>query len=87
MGILSNLFGGGDSDSSNSSDLVGNLNNVLGVDFTSENYSHDVDDDGSESTTWDSTHFSIDNDLDSILGSMTDSFSSSDDDNGGGLFN
>lgn len=78
MGILSNLFGGNDSESSNSSDLVSDLNAVLGIDFSSESYSQEVDEDGSSETNYDSTDFSTNLDLDNILGAMTDSFSSVD---------
>lgn len=86
MGILSNLFSSGDSDSGNSGDLISNVTGAVGLDFTTESYSHDVDEDGSESTNWDSTSLSTDLDLDSILAGMTDNFSSSDGDSGGGLF-
>lgn len=80
MGILSNLFGGNDSESSNSNDLMSDLGAVVGIDFSSQSYNESVDDDGSSETTWDSTSFGTDIDLDNILASMTDTFSQTDGD-------
>lgn len=82
MALLSNLFGS-DTTSSNSSDLISSVDGVLGVNFSNETYSQDIDDDGSVSTDYQNTEFGTELDFGSILGSMTDSFSDSD---GGDLF-
>lgn len=81
MSILGNLFGGGDSESS--SDFLGflNITGDLGLDIVNE--SRNTDEDGETSSSWDHTHIGSDFDLGSVLGSMTDS--SSDSDDGGGL--
>ena len=86
MGILSGLFGGNDSESSNSNDLISDLNGALGIDYSSASYNQSVDEDGSSETSYDTTDFSTDLDLDNVLASMTDTFSQSDGDTGGGLF-
>jgi hypothetical protein len=93
MPFLSSLFGNGDSETSNengnSFDLVNDLDAVLSIDASSESYNESVDDDGSSETTWDSSHFGTDLDVGSILGVISDNFSSSDSDSdsdSGGLF-
>jgi hypothetical protein len=79
MPLLSNLFGNsGDSESSNSSDFFSDLDAVLSVDYSSESYHQEVDDDGSSETSYDSTSFGTDLDLGSVIASMTDSMSESD---------
>jgi hypothetical protein len=86
MGFLSNLFSSDDSTSSNSNDLVSDLTGSLAIDFSNESYSHEVDEDGNEETSYDSTSFSTDLDLDNILSSMTDNWSHTDGDSSGGGF-
>lgn len=88
MSILSNLFGGSDSESanSNSSDLLSILDVGGSIDASNESYDHSVDDDGSEHTSHDAQSFSGDLDIGSLFSNLTDSFLSSDQDSGGGLF-
>lgn len=83
MAILSGLFGG-DSESSNSSDLLGILDGSLGIDASNTSYEQSVDDDGSSETSYDQTNFSTDLDIGSLLSNMTDNFSDSD--SSGGVF-
>jgi hypothetical protein len=77
MAFLSSLFGSDDSDSTNasSSDLFSDIDAVLGVDISNENYSQSTDEDGSSETSWSAQHFGTDLDLGSVLDSMTDQFS------------
>jgi hypothetical protein len=76
MSFLSNLFNSDDSDSTNadSSDLMSDIDAVVGLDFSHESYSQETDEDGSSSTNADSTDFGTDVDLGSMLHSITDSF-------------
>ncbi|MFC4257373.1 hypothetical protein GRI97_17285 [Altererythrobacter xixiisoli] len=77
MPLLSSLFAD-DASSSNSSSLLSDITGVLSVDFSNETYSHDVDEDGSSSTDYQSTEFGTDLDFGSILGGITESWSESD---------
>ncbi len=74
MAFLSNLFGT-DSDSSGSSNIFSDLDAVLGVDISNQNYSQEVDDDGSSETTWSAQNIGTDLDLGNVLGGMFDSMS------------
>lgn len=81
MAFLSNLFGSesqDDSSSSSSSDIFSDLDAVVGVDISNENYSQSVDDDGSSETTWSSQNIGTDLDLGNVLAGMFDSFNESD---------
>lgn len=82
MPLLSSLFGG-DSENESSSDFLSDIDGALSIDYSQESYHQEVDEDGSSETSWDSTSFGLDLDLDSILANMTDSFSESDSDGGG----
>lgn len=83
MALLSNLFGGGDSESDSNSDFLGFLDAVGSLDFQTESYNREVDDDGSSETSYDSTSLGTDFDIGSIISSMSDNMSDSDSD---GLF-
>lgn len=76
MAFLSSLFGN-DSDSADasSSDIFSDLDAVLGIEISNENYSQEVDDDGSSETTWSAQHLGTDLDLGNIVGGMFDSAS------------
>lgn len=81
MAFLSNLFGSSaqdDSSNSSSTDLFSDLDAVVGLDISNENYSQEVDDDGSSETTWSAQHIGTDLDLGNVLASMTDSFNETD---------
>lgn len=79
MAFLSNLFGSqSDSSSDTSTDLFSDLDAVVDLNFSNESYSHEVDDDGSSETTYDSTEFGTSADIGNILASMTDSLQMSD---------
>jgi hypothetical protein len=81
MGILSSIFSN-DSDSSNSSDLVGDLNAALGINAVSETSYESVDEDGNSVSYDNATGFGTDVDLDGILSTMTDGMFSGDSDAG-----
>jgi hypothetical protein len=78
MAILSGLFGGGNSETDNSSDLLSALTAVASVDAGFESYNQSIDDDGSSDTSYNSGSIGTDLDVGSILSNMTDSMSDSD---------
>ena len=77
MALLSNLFGS-DSESDSSSDFLSELDAVASVDYQTESYHQETDEDGSSETTYDSTSFGTDLDVGSLIASMTDNMSESD---------
>ena len=83
MALLSNIFGGGD-DSSNdsSSDLLGIVDLDIAGNLTVENYSEDTDDDGTTESSYDATSIGGDLDVGAILSGMTDFMSNSSSDEG-----
>ena len=83
MALLSNIFGGGD-DSSNdsSSDLLGIVDLDVAGNLTVENYSEDTDDDGTTESSYDATSIGGDLDVGAILSGMTDFMSNSSSDEG-----
>lgn len=79
MAILSNLLGSGDGE--NSSDLLGALTGVAGLDVSAQNFNQEIDEDGSSETSFQSLDIGGDLDIGGILSSMTDSMN-----DGDGLF-
>ena len=95
MALLSDLFGGNllsgltggsntDSQNGNSNDSTIVTDDSASVDFSNESYRQEVDEDGSSTTSYDSTEFGTDLDFSNLIQNMSDNFSSSDED--GGLF-
>jgi hypothetical protein len=84
MAILSNVFGGDDSQSSNNSDgsVAGVLNSATDLGITYEANSEDMDEDGDVTSSSDSGAFGTNLDTGNLLGgsSSSSSDSSSDDD-------
>lgn len=82
MAFLSNLFARDsaqdDSSSASSSDIFSDLDAVLGINISNENYSHSVDDDGSSDTTWSAQNVGTDLDLGNVLAGMFDSMNETD---------
>lgn len=82
MAFLSNLFARDsaqdDNSSASSSDIFSDLEAVVGLNISNENYSQSIDDDGSSDTTWSAQNIGTDLDLGNVLGGMFDSFNETD---------
>lgn len=80
MAFLSSLFGNDDSDSTsgNSNDFWNDLDLGLGIQYESESWHEEVDEDGSSETSYDSTSFGTELNASDVLHSMSDSFSAFD---------
>lgn len=80
MAILSSIFGGNDSFSSNdsnfASDSVADISSVLGLDFDSSQSNYSADEDGNVSYSTNDNSLGLDLDTDGLLGNMTDFLSS-----------
>lgn len=82
MSILSNIFSGNDSDSSNSTDIISDVGAVIGLAASSDNSNFSQDEDGSIESSSSSQDLGLLVDTDSLLGILSDNNSSSDDDGG-----
>lgn len=83
MAILSSLFGGSDSETGNSSNLLGALDAVGSIDASHSSYDQSTDSDGSSHTSADSSEFGANLDVGSLLSNITDNFSDSSSDHSG----
>ena len=82
MAVLSNIFGGDDTSSSNdsnaSNDVIGDASSAVGLDVDSSQSNYNEDEDGNISSTQNDNSLGLDTDTDGLLGSLTDLTSSSD---------
>jgi hypothetical protein len=85
MGPLSDIFGGSDESSNTNSDMsdsTADVTNTLGLDASSSSESWEQDEDGNASYDSTDNSLSLDNDTDSLLSNVSDSFSSSEESDG-----